>query len=137
MPLQLRILPKLTTAHQAIDHYLPHLVNRPFMVPLLLQRLETIPAKPAAKSIDHLPRMGHFDMLIQHGFEMEHPVTIITSDGRIRIVILHVLRDHFFRVKLALAQIALEIGDAVDFLVFGEIAGVREGLIAERAFVKG
>lgn len=105
------------------------------MVPFLPQSLEVVMTKSTPESAGQFLSVRAFDMLVQHRFEMEDFIAIHTRQRFVLIVILHVLCDHFLRIELSLAQIALEVCCAMDFLVLGKVAGIAEAFVAERAFV--
>lgn len=107
------------------------------MVPLVFQSFKVIVAEFTTESTAQLPGMSTFDVFIEHRFKMKYFVTIHTRQRRVFAVILHVLCDHLFRVKLPLTEVALEISVAVNFFVFREIAGVAKGFVAECALVEG
>lgn len=93
-------------------------------------------AKSTPEPSGHLFGVRAFYMLVQHRFEVELFIAVEAGDGRVVVMVLHVLRDHLLRIELSLAEIALEVRGPVDFLVLREIARIAERFIAESALVQ-
>lgn len=121
MSLQLRILPELRPADQAVHNHLPDIVDCPLVVPFLLQCLEVIMAESASKPIAEFFSMSAFDMLIQHRFKIEDLVTETALDWGMFVMVFHVLSNHLLRVEFPLTKVTLKVSGAMYFFMFGEV----------------
>lgn len=106
------------------------------MIPLRFQIIEDISTKRARK-LDFGRFVCRFHVFSEHRLEVEESIAEFATQRFSFVMVLHVSRDHDFGVEFTTTEIALEVRDAMDFLVFGEIAGVAEGFIAECALVDG
>lgn len=106
------------------------------MVPFILQTPIVVRAKPAPELNGGFLTMRTLDMLVQHGFEMEHFVTKLTLNRMILVMVFHMLSYHFLGIEFTLAHIALEEGSAMYLFVFRKIAGVAKAFIAKCTFVE-
>lgn len=108
MFLQFRILSEPGVTDETVHDRFPNVMDIPLMVPFLLQTFEVFLTNPAFEFTGAFLRMCAFNVLIQHGFEMEDFLAVLALNGHMVLMVFHMLSDHFLRVKLPLTHIALE-----------------------------
>lgn len=134
VPLQFRVFPKFRTANETINNHFTDFMYLPLVIPLFFQSSEVIVTEPTPEA-GYFSRVSAFHVFIEHRWKMKLLIAIEARYRRIVVVVLHVLCYHLLRVEFSLAEIALEVFGAVDLLVFREVTGIAEGLIAKCAFV--